>query len=270
MMFRSNRFGRLRIKQLLNRGGEARVWLAEGNLGRRFAVKDYFGPSDHHMRNEIRAHELVGPHDNISSPLDTATRLRAYKEGGKARAAVALVYAYYPAGDLVDYYELCDMHSEAHVLCVTAGMWDALARCHARGLCHRDVKPQNLLYDRRRQTVVLTDFGLSAPASGIVRAGTTLLYAAPECYGRTVHPPYDHKCDVWSAAATHLSLLWGSDILKDNSGHNIRRRGHRHLQKNYGAAWDDLSNTTRAVLSASLVPLADDRCEASDIVSLLS
>ena len=42
------------------------------------------------------------------------------------------------------------------------GMFRALRDIHARGIIHRDVKPANFLFDPRRGTGILCDFGLAS------------------------------------------------------------------------------------------------------------
>ena len=41
------------------------------------------------------------------------------------------------------------------------GLLRALAYVHGHGIIHRDVKPANFLFDRRRRQFALVDFGLA-------------------------------------------------------------------------------------------------------------
>lgn len=40
-------------------------------------------------------------------------------------------------------------------------MLDVLRFIHANKICHRDVKPENILYDRQKKSIWLIDFGVS-------------------------------------------------------------------------------------------------------------
>uniref|UniRef100_A0ACD5XMM0 Uncharacterized protein n=1 Tax=Avena sativa TaxID=4498 RepID=A0ACD5XMM0_AVESA len=89
----------------------------------------------------------------------------------------------------------------------------ALAHCHARGVTHRDVKPQNILLDANGGLKV-SDFGLSAalvvPGSAdalLLTACGTPAYAAPEVLRRKA---YDGaKADAWSCGVVLFVLLAG-------------------------------------------------------------
>lgn len=86
----------------------------------------------------------------------------------------------------------------------------ALVHCHARGICHRDIKLQNILLENRTKDaqVKLVDFGNGAhfvghcPMTKIV--GTTYT-AAPEVFKES----YDERCDIWSLGVVAYILLSG-------------------------------------------------------------
>ena len=58
---------------------------------------------------------------------------------------------------------------------------EAVGHCHARGVCHRDVKLENLLWDEQRGGCLkLCDFGLCTEERAPSDCVGTLCYAAPE------------------------------------------------------------------------------------------
>ncbi|KAL9229222.1 hypothetical protein vseg_004710 [Gypsophila vaccaria] len=84
-----------------------------------------------------------------------------------------------------------------------------ISYCHSHRVLHRDLKPQNLLIDRRTNALKLADFGL-ARAFGIpVRTFThevvTLWYRAPEILLGSRH--YSTPVDVWSVGCIFAEMV---------------------------------------------------------------
>ena len=84
----------------------------------------------------------------------------------------------------------------------------ALRRVHARGLVHKDIKPENILVDAAGGGVWLTGFGIAsrlprehqAPVPPEVIAGT-LAYMAPEQTGR-MNRSVDARSDLYALGVT--------------------------------------------------------------------
>jgi len=98
-------------------------------------------------------------------------------------------------------------------------LFRSLAYIHAQGVCHRDIKPQNLLLDPESGVLKLCDFG---SAKQLVRGEPNVsyicsrYYRAPELiFGAT---DYTSQIDVWSAGCVLAELLLGQPIFPGDSG----------------------------------------------------
>jgi eukaryotic-like serine/threonine-protein kinase len=85
-------------------------------------------------------------------------------------------------------------------LVVLQGSLLGLAAAHARGVVHRDYKPENVLVDGTGVSK-LTDFGIAARTGDHAIAAGTLAYAPPEQFAGGPATPAG---DVYAATATLL------------------------------------------------------------------
>ncbi|XP_050344532.1 glycogen synthase kinase-3 beta isoform X5 [Nymphalis io] len=98
-------------------------------------------------------------------------------------------------------------------------LFRSLAYIHSLGICHRDIKPQNLLLDPKTGVLKLCDFG---SAKHLVRSEPNVsyicsrYYRAPELIFGAID--YTTKIDVWSAGCVVAELLLGQPIFPGDSG----------------------------------------------------
>ena len=108
-------------------------------------------------------------------------------------------------------------YDEATAARLMRGMHSAILYCHQHGVCHRDIKLENFVFERAGDQVgvKLIDFGLSA----VVHKGSeqmaeqvgTVAFMAPEMLSK-VHPKYNTACDMWALGVAMYELLAGSEI----------------------------------------------------------
>ena len=102
------------------------------------------------------------------------------------------------------------------LLRLAIGIAESVAKLHARGFIHKDIKPAHLLVDTATGAVRLTGFGIASrlprerPAADPpeVIAGT-LAYMAPEQTGR-MNRSVDSRSDLYSVGVVLYQMLTGS------------------------------------------------------------
>ena len=92
-------------------------------------------------------------------------------------------------------------------------MASAINYLHTLNICHRDIKPQNILLNYQTDETgipecKLIDFGLScliAEKSNFESRVGTLLYVAPE----VLKGSYDKRCDIWALGIVLYVMISG-------------------------------------------------------------
>ncbi len=203
--------GRYRLERRLGAGGFGVVWLAwDEKLEREVAVKAIpieQGGGDRAER-EARAAARLN-HPGIVAVYELAAdehEVYLVSELVRGRTLGELVHA----GAVAD----------RDVACIGAVLCDALEHAHARGVIHRDVKPQNVMVVAEPAVgagfAKLADFGVAHLASGdpLTRTGDvvgTLAYMAPEqAEGAGVTP----ASDVYSLALTLYEAWTGANPVR--------------------------------------------------------
>ncbi|MBD2576412.1 AAA family ATPase [Oscillatoria sp. FACHB-1406] len=103
----------------------------------------------------------------------------------------------------------------AEFLDIAIQLSEIVAQIHEGGAIHKDINPNNILFDPKTQNIKLIDFGISttfthenfSPQSVNVLEGT-LAYLSPEQSGR-MNRHLDYRTDFYSLGITFYELLLG-------------------------------------------------------------
>ena len=117
---------------------------------------------------------------------------------------IMIVMEYFHNGDLQSLISQGILLSFDECVRISYKILDALAYLHKRGICHRDIKPGNILFDDSFNPKLI-DFGLAKENADVLSTYCgTLWYIAPEIVKNS---EYDgRKADIWAFGVT-LHLL---------------------------------------------------------------
>ncbi|MFI6848651.1 protein kinase [Kitasatospora sp. NBC_00085] len=243
--------GRYVLQRVLGEGGMASVHLAYDNvLDRQVALKSMhaeLGRDDTFKERFRREAQSVArlEHTNIVTVYDSGEDIAP---DGSSTPYIVM--------QLVDGKGLRDAINDAvaqygampveEALRITVGVLNALEASHDQGLVHRDIKPGNVMFDRKG-TVKVMDFGIArALDSGVTSMTQTGMvvgtpqYLSPE---QALGKPVDARSDLYSVGVMLFEMLTGRLVFDGDSAFSI---AYKHVQEEPSAP----SSINRAVSPA--------------------
>ncbi|MFD0348377.1 protein kinase [Kitasatospora aburaviensis] len=228
--------GRYVLQRVLGEGGMASVHLAYDNvLDRQVALKSMhaeLGRDETFKERFRREAQSVArlEHANIVTVYDSGEDVAA---DGSSTPFIVM--------QLVDGKGLRDVINEAvaqygavptaEALRITVGVLNALEASHDQGLVHRDIKPGNVMFDRKG-TVKVMDFGIArALDSGVTSMTQTGMvvgtpqYLSPE---QALGKPVDARSDLYSVGVMLFEMLTGQLVFDGDSAFSI---AYKHVQE---------------------------------------
>lgn len=165
--------------------------------------------NEHNLKELVLIHDLS--HPNICVPY------KAHYSGGiEARPRFINLIMDFVETDLWNFVQENGQLEYRLRRKVMFQILSAVAYIHEKGIIHRDIKPDNVLYDEKEEIALLTDFGLSTKAQDSVEENFigNIRYSAPELLFKT--KKYTAAIDMWAVGCLFYELITGNILFTSN------------------------------------------------------
>ena len=201
-----------KIEKEIGRGGMAIVYLAsDSRLGRNVALK-VLPPNLIHDEQLCRRFQKEA---RLAAGMTHPNIVPIYSVGESSHKQPYIAMAFMHGGTLTGRIKSNPLPVKQAVA-IVAGILSGLGYAHEKGVIHRDIKPDNILFSDAGQPVI-ADFGIAAAAQGSKTATNlsvsigTPLYMSPEQFkGEAV----DCRSDIYSTGALFYQILTGEPPFK--------------------------------------------------------
>lgn len=198
--------GRYRVERVLGRGGFGRVYLAhDDELQRNVTIKV---PHAHRIRRQKDIDAFLAEARTLAK-LEHPNVVPVHDVGNTEEGTCFMVSRYIDGSDLMSRIRSAPLTIGDSVELV-ATIAEALHYVHSQGVIHRDIKPNNILLDKRG-TAYLADFGLALLENDAARTSSvagTPAYMSPE-QARGENHLVSGTSDIFSLGVVLYQMLTG-------------------------------------------------------------
>lgn len=163
------------------------------------AIKAYVTSTANNVRREVAILTLLRGGPNIQNLVELVQN--------PASNALCLVSDYYMFDPFEEY---CAKMTPQDLRAYMLELLSALEFMHGKGVIHRDIKPQNVLYAFKSRKMKVIDFGQAEfylPEGQLSPRVASRFFKAPELL--MDYPFYNYAVDIWAAGVIFVSLIFG-------------------------------------------------------------
>jgi eukaryotic-like serine/threonine-protein kinase len=198
-----DRFGRFHLRELINRGGMAELWLVTDEQGNPRALRRLHP----NLRFNFTARRRFWRGCEILSQIFDHEGVVDYYEHGKIEGRPYLLMEYVEGANLKELYARHDPVLVENVAQILIDAAVGLEHVHESGFMHLDFKPENILVTRNAG-VRLVDFDLAReiptkPVKISKNPGTPAYMSPEQLSGASM----DHRVDVFAFGVMAYELL---------------------------------------------------------------
>lgn len=247
---------RYTIVQRIGVGGMAQVYLARhAVLGRTVVLKVLQAALARDTEQRERFRREAEAAARLSHP-----GICAITDTGSVGDIEYLVMAHYAGGSLGDRLARHRTLAPAAAAAIAAQVASALDYAHRHGVIHRDIKPDNILFDEDGNAA-LTDFGIATARfhgrlTAVGRAMGTPHYMAPEqAMGRLV----DGRSDLYAVGLVLYEMLVGQPPFQGDDSYSVGYKQVHEMPVPPMERKPDVPEALNAIVMRCLAKAPNDR-----------
>ena len=211
-------FGDYTVEAQLGKGGMGAVYLVRAPGGEHYAVKVMFPDI---VKKSVSYRKRFAREAEFAMNIRHKNLISVYDVGEDPETGLCyIIMDYLPGGSVADRLERCGRFSIAEAVSIAAQVALALEVAHRHGVIHRDIKPDNIMFDADG-TPKLADLGVAkftdeSHKTTVTTTGMiigTPAYMAPEQMMDSRH--IDTRADLYALGVVLYEMLTG---IRPNEG----------------------------------------------------